>query len=224
MVMLNYTGYEMLCVGALIGNKIKYALELWKLYSNLWLQMPQPVIDTSASVCSCRFDWIIHNLIDFRSSAYTDMISIISKIYLDKILSLNRNGQLILIDLVLQKDTYLQYIHLIWMDTPIYWSGLWFNTSILSYQYRKSFCGDKAILQPSYLHNEIFYTGRTNIFILNQGQGFHEMIYVDPCDVSGIRSAGQTLIDSLMLDISTRWQREGGQVNQHAIKSGKVVY
>ena len=30
-----------------------------------------------------------------------------------------------------------------------------------SYQYRKSHCGDKTILRPSYLHNGIFYTGKT---------------------------------------------------------------
>ena len=29
-----------------------------------------------------------------------------------------------------------------------------------SYQYRKSHCGDKTILRPSYLHNEISYTGK----------------------------------------------------------------
>ena len=29
-----------------------------------------------------------------------------------------------------------------------------------SYQYRKSHCGDKTILQPSYLHNGISYTGK----------------------------------------------------------------
>ena len=30
-----------------------------------------------------------------------------------------------------------------------------------SYQYRKSQCGDKTILRPSYLHNGISYTGKT---------------------------------------------------------------
>ena len=30
-----------------------------------------------------------------------------------------------------------------------------------SYQYRKSHCGDKTILRPSYLHNGISYTGKT---------------------------------------------------------------
>ena len=38
-------------------------------------------------------------------------------------------------------------------------SGPWFNIKI-SYQYRKSRCGDKTILRPSYLHNGIFYTGK----------------------------------------------------------------
>ena len=37
----------------------------------------------------------------------------------------------------------------------------WFNIKMSSYQYRKSHCGDKTILRPSYLHNGISYTGKT---------------------------------------------------------------
>ena len=37
----------------------------------------------------------------------------------------------------------------------------WFNVKMTSYQYRKSHCGDKTILRPSYLHNGISYTGKT---------------------------------------------------------------
>ena len=36
--------------------------------------------------------------------------------------------------------------------------GPWFNIKMSSYQYRKSHCGDKTILQLSYLHNGISYT------------------------------------------------------------------
>ena len=39
--------------------------------------------------------------------------------------------------------------------------GPWFNIKMTSYQYRKSHCGDKTILRPSYLHNGISYTGKT---------------------------------------------------------------
>ena len=38
--------------------------------------------------------------------------------------------------------------------------GGWFNKKMSSYQYRKSLCGDKMILRPSYLHNGISYTGK----------------------------------------------------------------
>ena len=41
------------------------------------------------------------------------------------------------------------------------YAGPWFNKKISSYQYRKSYCGDKTILRPSYLHNGISYTGKT---------------------------------------------------------------
>ena len=41
----------------------------------------------------------------------------------------------------------------------------WFNIKMTSYQYRKSHCGDKTILRPSYLHNGISYTGkRTSLY------------------------------------------------------------
>ena len=39
--------------------------------------------------------------------------------------------------------------------------GPWLIIKMLSYQYRKAHYGDKTILRPSYLHNEISYTGKT---------------------------------------------------------------
>ena len=38
----------------------------------------------------------------------------------------------------------------------------WFSMNMPSYQYRNSYCGDKTILCPSYLHNGIPYTGKMN--------------------------------------------------------------
>ena len=38
--------------------------------------------------------------------------------------------------------------------------GPQFNIKMLSYQYRKSHCGDKTIIRSSYLHNGISYTGK----------------------------------------------------------------
>ena len=42
----------------------------------------------------------------------------------------------------------------------IFSPGPWFNIKMSSYQNRKSHCGDKTILQPSYLHNGISYIGK----------------------------------------------------------------
>ena len=39
--------------------------------------------------------------------------------------------------------------------------GPWFNIKMSYFQYRKSHCGAKTILRPSYLHNGISYTGKT---------------------------------------------------------------
>ena len=53
-------------------------------------------------------------------------------------------------------------------DLSLFWTipnmhakgpGPWFYIKMSSYQYRKSHCGDKTILRPSYLHNGISYTG-----------------------------------------------------------------
>ena len=44
-------------------------------------------------------------------------------------------------------------------------AGPRFNNKMTSYQYRKSHCGDKKILRPSYLHNGISYTGKTTFYI-----------------------------------------------------------
>ena len=49
-----------------------------------------------------------------------------------------------------------QYVHMVKKKE----SGGWFNKKMPSYQYRKSHCGDKTILRPSYLHNGISYTGK----------------------------------------------------------------
>ena len=48
-----------------------------------------------------------------------------------------------------------------WYQLAARESGPWFNIKMLSYQYRKSHCGVKTILRPSYLHNGISYTGKT---------------------------------------------------------------
>ena len=47
------------------------------------------------------------------------------------------------------------------LDRTLRQPGPWFNIKMTSYQYRKSHCGDKTILRPSYLHNGIPYTGKT---------------------------------------------------------------
>ena len=46
-----------------------------------------------------------------------------------------------------------------------YHSGPWFNIKMSSYQYRKSHCGDKTILWPSYLHNGFPILVRRHLYI-----------------------------------------------------------
>ena len=50
--------------------------------------------------------------------------------------------------------------------------GRWFNIKMTSYQYRKSYCGDKTILRPSYLHNGISYTDKmTSLYGIKAQEG-----------------------------------------------------
>ena len=56
-------------------------------------------------------------------------------------------------------------------------SGPWFNIKMSSYQYRKSHCGDKTILQPSYLHNGISNTGKMTPLYWIRAQNAH---YIHP--------------------------------------------
>ena len=47
----------------------------------------------------------------------------------------------------------------------------WFNIKMLSYQYRKSHCGDKTMLRPSHLQNKISQTGKTTSLYWIWGPG-----------------------------------------------------
>ena len=54
--------------------------------------------------------------------------------------------------------------------SPATWdhgAGGRFNVKMPSYQYRKSHCGNKTILWPSYFHNGIFHTGKMWSLYLN---------------------------------------------------------
>ena len=64
------------------------------------------------------------------------------------------------------------YIPLLWLYQP----RPWFNIKMSSYQYRKSHYGDKTI--PSYLHNEISYSGmKTSLYWI----GAQTLLYIIPC-------------------------------------------
>ena len=57
------------------------------------------------------------------------------------------------------------------------WPWPWFNIKISSYQYRKSHCGDKAVVRSSHLHDVNSYTSKTSSLYLNQGPG--DAIWLD---------------------------------------------
>ena len=71
-----------------------------------------------------------------------------------------------------------------------YWDGPQGADSIKkmpSYQYRKSHCGDKTILRPSYLHNGISYTGKTTSLYSIRAPGLPRKLptWVVPCCAIG---------------------------------------
>ena len=78
-----------------------------------------------------------------------------------------------------------------------------FNIKMTSCQYRKSHCGDKTILRPSYLHNGISYTDKTTslYWIRAQAPMQHKGIcnrHIDPTrSVSGVFSPGVLQINGV---------------------------
>ena len=56
--------------------------------------------------------------------------------------------------------------------------GPWFNIKMLSYQYRKSHCGDETVVRPSYLHNGIFFILVRRHLYIESGRGI-AMLSVD---------------------------------------------
>ena len=62
------------------------------------------------------------------------------------------------------------------------WPGPRFNIKMTSYQYRKSHCGDKTILRPSYLHNGISYTGKmSSLYWIRAHATSHYLSQSWPC-------------------------------------------
>ena len=74
--------------------------------------------------------------------------------------------------------TYLGWLHAVmFLTKSVYYDqGGWINIQMLSYQYRKSHCGDKTILRPSYLHNGISYTGKMTSLYWIRTQLFHTLL------------------------------------------------
>ena len=90
----------------------------------------------------------------------------------------------------------------------IYVSGPRFNIKISSYQYRKSHCGDKTILRPSYLHNGISYTGKTTslywiralvlaFYVATQSTWPELRLYLHVFDIVPCRAGGDQCHDLL---------------------------
>ena len=80
-----------------------------------------------------------------------------------KIVICEKRFQSVRENLILGTFSFIGWNHsyVIWNTRHRTESGPWFNIKISSYQYRKSHCGDKTILRPSYLHNGISHTGNT---------------------------------------------------------------
>ena len=59
-----------------------------------------------------------------------------------------------------------------------WYAGAWFIIKMLSYQYRKSHCGDKTIVISSYLHNGISYTGKmTSLYWISGPRSLFALCY-----------------------------------------------
>ena len=59
------------------------------------------------------------------------------------------------------------------------WPGGRIDIKMSSYLYRKSHCGDKTILRPSYLHNGISYTGKMISLYCIRAQALYSSLRLD---------------------------------------------
>ena len=65
-----------------------------------------------------------------------------------------------------------------WLISFAQWPGGWINIKMSSYQCRKSHCGDKTILRPSYLHNGISYTDKmTSLYWIRALKPISKIVY-----------------------------------------------
>ena len=69
-----------------------------------------------------------------------------------------------------------------------------------SYQYRKSHCGDKTILRPSYLHNGISYTGKMTSLYWIGAQIYHNASHRIAYNLNIIYSRNIILPDIMLYD------------------------
>ena len=70
------------------------------------------------------------------------------------------------------KDIVGTWVNITAVDALVLQGTCWLNQyKMPSYQYRKSDCGDKTILRPSYLHNGISYTGKMTSLYWIRTQG-----------------------------------------------------
>ena len=102
--------------------------------------------------------------------------------------------------------------------------GPWFNIKMTSYQYRKSHCGDKTILRPSYLHNGISYTGEmTSLYWIRALHGSLSCQVISSITSDGIDlvlweywgHAPELLVCKLWVDIHSQtkqWHFNKGQI------------
>ena len=74
-------------------------------------------------------------------------------------------------------------------------SGAWFNIKMLSYQCRKSHSRDKTVVRSSYLHDEIFFTGKMESWYWSKSlhSGKLENNSLRPSDTIWRHRSGSTL-------------------------------
>ena len=102
--------------------------------------------------------------------------------------------------------------------------GPWFSIKMSSYQYRKSHCGGKTILRPSYLHNGISYTGKmTSLYWIGAQASWQQndrsMRYCIIC----VPMVFFFKLQFWWQNYVTRTMPESGRCSQHKADSGPVL-
>ena len=154
-----------------------------------WDMLRPEIVMVSDSICKCHITTIRIPIIKIRRS-YDSLIF--------------KMGIPILVRWCLYNELSFRLLVYTTHKKP----GARFNIKMLSYQYRKSYCGDKTVVRSSYLHNGISYTGKmSSLYWIGALSGYQLWKYrlLIPFMAWGYNPIYSSSLFNIAVDHLTQW-------------------